>query len=217
MSQQDVFAASEGDRWFERNGGAAADDEARWLERDVPLRLLSVCGLQAESVAELGCASGARLDALLRRGIARRAFGTDISAAAIAEGSRRYPDLDLHQQPITQPVSGQYDLVIVNFVLHWLDRSLLAQAITAIDGAVRVGGHLLLGDFLPDAPTRVPYHHCEGLFTYKQDYPSCFKSLGTYHEVVRLVFDHDDPTRPIRNAPAQRRGVCVLMHKEGIA
>lgn len=213
MSQQDVFAASEGDRWFERNRHLVLAEDSAWLEHDVPLRLLGLCDVRAERALELGCASGQRLEALLRMGLAQHATGTDVSAAAIGEGARRYPAVDLRRQPISDPVEGQYDLVIVNFVLHWLDRSLLSRTVANIDAALREGGHLLIGDFLPDAPRRVPYHHCEGLFTYKQDYPACFKALGFYTEVARLVFDHDDLTHPVKDVPEQRRGACVLLSK----
>lgn len=215
MNQDTQFLQGEGDAWYRRNRGGLLRETDEWAGHDVPLRLLRARGGSWGSVLELGCSLGRRLDVLSRAGTTR-AVGTDASAEAIAEGSRRYPSLDLRHALISTPIGETFDLVIVNFVLHWVDRSSLASTVAAIDSAVRREGHLLLGDFLPDRPVRRDYAHKPGLYTYKQDYSSCFTALGLYEELERRVFDHDDPTHPERPAAeidAQRRGGCVLLRK----
>ena len=215
MNQDTHFLQGEGDAWYRRNRDyllAGSDD---WMTHDVPLRLIHARGETWDSVLELGCSLGRRLDVLSRLGVAR-AVGTDASAQAIAEGSRLYPALDLRHALISRPVGEQFDLVIVNFVLHWVDRTSLSAAIAAIDSAVAPGGLLLLGDFLPDRPLRRGYVHKRGLYTYKQDYAACFTALGLYEEIERRVFDHDDPAHPERPATEideQRRAACVLLRK----
>ena len=168
-SQQDVFLESEGDAWFARNAAAL---EAK-ASIDVPLRLIAQ--LQPDdpitSVLELGCANGWRLGHLAaERGI--RCVGVDPSEHALADGRTRFPSLELlHGTLADPPVDERFDLVIVNFVLCWVDRADLFSAYAAMDSLVRDGGHLIVGDFLPDHPQRRAYEHVSAsdVFTYKQE------------------------------------------------
>lgn len=221
MNQDTHFLQGEGDAWFRRNRDYMLAQSDDWISHDVPLRMLRARPVPMEAVLELGCSFGRRLDMLTRMG-AQRCVGTDASAAAISEGASLYPGLDLRHALITEPVGETFDLVIVNFVLHWVGRASLSRAIAAIDCAVKPGGHLILGDFLPDRPIRRDYAHKPGLFTYKQDYAACFTALGLYGEIERRIFDHDDPAHPEVAPDAidpQRRGACVLLRKseEGTA
>jgi hypothetical protein len=114
------------------------------------------------------------------------------------------------------PVDGQFDLVIVNYVLHWIDRSTLAWSICAIDGFVRDGGLLLLGDFLPDCQQRRRYHHMpeECVYTYKQNYSEIFTSLGLYKELARFTYNHDEPdSYSLQPTLSSSRGFCSLLNK----
>ena len=215
MNQDTHFLQGEGDAWFRRNRDYLLAQSDDWVSRDVPLRLLMARELQGKSVLELGCSLGRRLDVLSRLGV-DRVVGTDASAEAVREGAALYPTLDLRHALISTPIGDTFDLVIVNFVLHWVDRSSLSASIAAIDSALKTGGYLVLGDFLPDQPTRRDYAHKPGLFTYKQDYASCFSALGLYEVVEQRVFDHDDPSHPEmppEMIDPQRRGVCVLLRK----
>lgn len=128
-----------------------------------------------------------------------------------------YPGLELHQGVLSNPpVDGQFDLVIVNYVMHWIDRSTLARSICSIDNFVKDGGLLLLGDFLPDYQQRRRYHHLpqKHVFTYKQDYPGIFTSLGLYKELARFTYDHDTPdSYALQPATSPTRGACSLLHK----
>ncbi len=113
------------------------------------------------------------------------------------------------------PLEERFDLVVVNFVLHWVDRSTLARSISEIDRVVTDGGHLILGDFLPDSPLRRSYRHRkdERVYTYKQDYARIFEALCTYKELARMTYDHDKPNLGIGSADSCSRGVCVLLGK----
>lgn len=217
MTQDSIFLESEGDAWFRRNSPVLLGDEGAWAAHDMPLRLLGLAGVTLDSALEFGCAAGTRLDLLLQRGIARTAAGTDASAQAIATGRARYPALDLRQARIADGVDERFDLVIVNFVLHWVDRGALAASLAAIDRAVRPGGWLLVGDFLPDAPRVRDYSHCPGVFTYKQDYAAAFAALGWYRTAARLVYDHDDPAHPLDCEDENRRAFCSLLRKSATA
>lgn len=185
--QQDAaFTGEEADRWFERNREhlVASRDDAI-------LRLLEVYRVAPSSVLEIGAANGFRLAALAER-YGCRAVAVEPSASAVADGRRRYPAVEFQQRTIASTgLTEQFDIVIVNFVLHWVSRQALPAAIGEVDRLVREGGLLCLGDFLPRSPTRRPYRHRTDvpLYTYKEDYSSRFTEKGRY-EVIALLTGH---------------------------
>ena len=112
------------------------------------------------------------------------------------------------------PTQEKFDLVIVNFVLHWVAREELLRSISEIDRIVEDGGHLVVGDFLPDQPTMTNYHHLPGenVYTYKLDYADIFTSSSLYRAVSRMTFSegkHDFST----NVPSADRAAVTLLQK----
>lgn len=215
MIQDDVFLGGEGDAWFVRN--RAALQVAGAERHDWPLALIERLDGRERiaSVVELGCSNGWRL-ARLQRGMAARMVGVEASAAAVADGKARYPGLVLLQGGLAElPLQEQFDLTIVFFVLHWIDRSSVARCIAEIDRVTRDGGLLVLGDFLPDYPQRRHYHHLPqaDLYTYKQDYAKIFEAMGTYREIARTTFDHEHPGDQIKTAHSGSRCVCTVLQK----
>jgi SAM-dependent methyltransferase len=118
----------------------------------------------------------------------------EISADAIGDGRKRYPDIEfLSGLACDLPVETgrQLDLVIISFVLHWIDRSTLLRSVAEIDRVVRPLGHLVIADFLRAAPERVDYHHLPGadVWTYKQDYAEVFVASSLYeHLAIVTIF-----------------------------
>lgn len=210
MTQEDVFSAGEGDAWLARN---RAHLEAYDLEGDPVARAIQAAGLTPRSIADLGCSLGTRLSALCARHGAR-GVGVEPSASAVAaararDGDRTWLEGTLDRHP---PLPGApFDLVVVSFVLHWVDRRRLLASLAAVDAAVAEGGCLLIADFLPDFPQRRSYHHLPdaGVFTFKNDYPAMLLATGLYRPLLRQVFDYPDwsPARPGGEVRAQ---VAVL-------
>jgi len=210
VDQTDVFRADEGDNWFRRNAASLGAHEevavellARWNERE-PVR----------SVCELGCSNGWRLAAIAEGFPAiERLAGSDLSQAAIDDGRRRWPALELAVGSLDAPqLHGAFDAVIVSFVFHWVARDRLAASVDAVDGLLRHGGALIIADFLPDRPCARPYHHRTDveIYTYKQDYADRFTALGRYTEVEREIFSHSGVAGPIDE---QDRAMCALLQK----
>ena len=210
MSQVDLFSIGEGDAWFERNRTVLLESEKTDWPSEMLAKLPEVTS--SSSILEIGCANGYRL-AYLQKMLAARCVGVEISAQAIKDGLQRYRNIELHQGSITQvPLSGMFDVLIVNYVLHWVDRNLLLQALSEIDRLLVNGGYLLLGDFYPNVPVKRAYHHLpdKNVFTFKQDYAKAFKSLGTYKEVDRVCYDHDNT---IGESVPESRAMCVTLKK----
>lgn len=208
--QCDVFRQSEGDAFYARNRVYLETAVAR----DWVLKTIDRNGLNPQRVFEGGCCTGWRLAELQRR-YGCESYGLDVSAQAIADGRRRWPSLALGVDDIASVGSWLVmpcDLVVVSFVFHWLDRSRLLAACSAMDAVLSDGGYLVIADFLPDQPTKVPYHHREGLWTYKCDYARLFEDTGNYRRVDRVIFDHD--TGLEGDTDAYRRAVATLLRKE---
>lgn len=216
MEQDDLFFRGEGDSWFQRNRASLEPEGIM----DWPAHLVGMMAGKQDirRVIELGCSNGYRLAKL--RGILPadcRFVGTDASREAVRDGRERYPWVEFHHALLSEiPVGDAFDLVIVHFVLHWVDRRTLARSVSEIDRLTRDGGILVLGDFLPDYPQRRVYHHLPeaGVYTYKQDYARIFEALGTYKEFARVAFDHSGADDPVLQAtPSADRGYCALLKK----
>lgn len=211
MLQDEVFARGEADRYFERNAARLADHPEDW-----PLHMLSL--LEAprfDSVLDVGCANGWRLDQVRRRYGGSSWVGVEPSAAAVNEGQERYPGLDLRVGGIAElPVRESFELVMVAFILCWVDRSQLARSVAEVDRVTRDGGLLLLADFNPGSSYKRAYHHNDGIFTYKMDYAAIFESLRTYHRLAQVAFSfHRTTDLKVHDCPPDDRFVCTLLRK----
>jgi SAM-dependent methyltransferase len=187
--QDSIFMRSEGDRWFERNRLALSGFDAG---ADLPMRLLELYDLRPESILEIGAANGFRLAAIHMR-TAARVVGVEPSTQAILEGKASYPFVTfVRALAHAIPLRECFDLVIVNFVFHWIDRARLLPAVAEADRMVRDGGFLIIGDFHPANRVRVRYHHLANndVYTYKQDYAEPFLASGLYRPVGLLTGDH---------------------------
>ncbi len=214
MNQDELFLKSEGDAWFARNRAVLTPEKKRDLPLEIAQKFLK--NEKIGSIAEIGCSNGWRLAALSTHFPNALLAGADASAEAVAEGRKEWPKLDLRQALISEiPFAEQFDLVIVNFVLHWVDRNSLTRAVAEIDRIVKDGGHLVLGDFLPDSPCKREYHHLpgRGFYTYKQNYPALFHALGLYQVVESVLFDHGDPSSTAKTIGSGDRAVCALLKK----
>lgn len=209
MTQDRVFVASEGNRWFRRNKTALEQFDPR---TDPPLTVIRQYDLHPHSVLEIGGANGVRLAAIhdLR---AARVVAVEASAEAIRDGRLRFPAVEFVQgEASALPVRGEFDLVIVNFVFHWIDRRNLLRTVAEVDRVLADEGFLIVGDFYPSAATRVRYHHLpeRDIHTYKQDYAAVFVASQLYRPVCLLTGTHAPSTSSGGGDEANRTGVWLL-------
>lgn len=205
--QTEEFARGEGDEYFERNRQGGFD-----LDTDPLGRLITAAGIHPASVAEIGASRGDRVAALTRR-YGSAGVAVDPSRTAVEEGQRAHPGVEFHVGTMDAvPVDKAFDLVLVNFVFHWVGRADLLRSVAEVDRLVVDGGHLGIGDFLPPGPAKTPYHHREGLWTYKQDYPEVFVASGLYCRVLSMNGRYHGETPSGDVAPGHRAGFALL-HK----
>ena len=207
--QDSLFSRSEGNSWFARNKKAL---DAFDPGKDFPLMLIKTYGLKPGRVLEVGASNGYRL-AWLVDALSCSAVGVEPSADAIADGRARFPKVRFEQGIASEiPVREKLDLVIVNFVFHWIDRVSLLKSVSEVDRMVDDSGFLILGDFLPSSCTKVKYHHLpdEQVYTYKQNYAEMFLTSGLYHQVA-LHTSSTETKIPDPSVDSDRRfGVWLL-------
>jgi SAM-dependent methyltransferase len=109
-----------------------------------------------------------------------------------------------------------FDLVIVHFVFGWVDRTRLLRTVAEVDRLLCDGGHLIIGDFMPLAPTRVGYHHLpdEQAYTYKQNYADVFLAAGIYEQICTLTGDHS--THELSGDVSDSDRIAVWLLRKGL-
>ena len=199
MPQDNDFLDGEGDNWLRRNKPSI--DKKIEKRLDAPTHILDLYGLKPQKVLEVGCSNGFRLE-YVRLKYGSECVGVEPSEEAITEAKQKYPSIRIERGIISElPITDTYDLVIVNFVLHWVSREELMKGISEIDRCIKKGGYRVLGDFLPAASEAVEYKHKENVKTFKQDYAQLFISSGKYIQIAKLTNSSQSLTRfvPVEN------------------
>jgi SAM-dependent methyltransferase len=207
--QDKVFSDFEGDRWFERNQRALNTFNP---EADLPLRLITLYGLTPGRVLEIGAANGFRLAQIHQR-TGAEAVALEPSARAVLDGKVSFPFITFIRGTASAvPLRESFDLVIISFVFHWIDRHSLLRVVAEIDRLVNEGGYLLIADFHPVNHLQVRYHHLqeEEVFTYKQDYAATFLASGLYHPVSFLSTHHSNKELRAHVDENERIGTWLL-------
>lgn len=210
MKLENIFKSTEGDNWFKRN------KDAFNIMKDVPLKLIRMYNLKPGKVIELGCSNGWRLNEIhnqLRGNV--KCVGIEAGNDPVKDGKKRYPHIYLKKGVLSDvPVKEEFDLVIVNYVLHWIDRKLLLKSLSEIDRLVKRDSYLLIGDFYPDFPQKRRYHHVKDkVYTWKTLYNNIFISTELYKEVAFISYDHDNKGKFSADTDGSRRGFCTLLRK----
>jgi SAM-dependent methyltransferase len=214
--QDDIFANGEGDAWYARN--AHALHAPGHADHDITLELLLANVQSPRSVLEVGCADGWRLEAI-RQATGARCYGIDTSCDAIKAGRKLYPELLLRygRANVLPFATGDFDVVLLPFVLHWVARESLAQVVAEVDRVLVDGGMLAITDFYPSKPSKVRYHHRSDVFcwTWKQDYSLCWQSLGIYDLEDTVPFNHDTGGQVdmLRDIPENQLARVIVLKK----
>ncbi len=182
--QELVFLRSEGNQWYARN------KDKPWNDIDDPVLAAirqSNLTIGKANIVEFGSGRGHRIG-ILQRVTGGTCFGIDPSDAANKAASELYPNVRF-----IKGIAGYryfdipFDLVIFGFCLYLSDRGSLTSIISIGDGMLRDGGHLIIHDFDPEYPHKVPYHHVDGLFSYKMDYSKLWLANPAYSLVSKTV------------------------------
>jgi len=211
MGQFEIFKEYEADRWFERN------KEALKPKEDVIVWLLGLYGIlnKDSKVLEVGASNGYRLAKLYEK-YGCTCVAVEPSQKAVKDGMDKFPFIKFHQVTAEEMGFGEeFDLVIVNGVLSWIDRKNLFKVVDNIDKALKRGGYLLIGDFQLPFFVKNPYHHIQDeAYTYKQPYKNMFLSSGSYLELASICYNHD--TKDFENIDLGNLFCVSLLRKQSL-
>ncbi|NRP60354.1 bifunctional 2-polyprenyl-6-hydroxyphenol methylase/3-demethylubiquinol 3-O-methyltransferase UbiG [Marinobacterium sp. xm-d-564] len=190
MNQSEIFKTGEGDAWFDRNksalelGGKSVDTQ--FIEET-----LKYFHEEINSILEIGCADGRKLEALCES-FAARGVGIDPSKKAIDSGlarTKRSLDLKVGTLEDVELNDGQFDMVFFGFCLYLIPRDKLQEMLAKADKLIRDGGFLIITDFDPLKSIVNKYSHADDVFSYKEDYGRYFIEKG-YFLIEKHSFSH---------------------------
>ena len=191
MNQDNIFLNSEGDNWFKRNISALTGVH----DQDFVVNLIQLYNITPENVLEIGASNGWRLNEISKI-YDCNCVAVEPSELAIKAGMEKYPHVEFHRAVANELPFGddqKFDLVIINFVFHWISREQLFKSVSEIDRILSDGGLLIIGDFMPDSPNKVNYHHIKDkqMWTYKQDYTKLFTCSNIYKLIGHMTGHHE--------------------------
>lgn len=174
--QSSVFYGGEGDAWYDRNKDAVLNP--------IVVRELTSIKSSPKTIVEMGCSHGRYLYEMSKHyGDKCHYIGYDPSAAAVYNGKQLYPNLDLRLGASRAFYGLPADIIVFGFCLYLVDREDIFSIVNDADWCLSNGGHIVIHDFDPEHPHKVPYHHKDGIWSYKMDYAS----LWTANPVYRLL------------------------------
>ena len=114
-SQKNIFLENEGDNWFERNKNISKKED------DEIVKIIDYLELKYNSLLEIGCSTGYRLNLL--KSDNKDLYGIDPSAKAIEYGLKNYKNLKLSQGTADSLnfESDKFEIVVFGFCLYLTD------------------------------------------------------------------------------------------------
>ena len=173
-NMKSVWINGEGDNYFNRNIGNEINYHDTIFEFVYKYTT-------PENVLDIGCFDGTRLGFICDM-FNCNGTGIDVSKQSIETGKFKNKNIKLYQNSCENMKFKQmFDVVIINFVFHWLPRNQLFKCVCNINNSIKTDGFLIIGDFFDEFYKR-KYHHLpnKNIYTYKQDYKKMFLTSGLY-------------------------------------
>lgn len=171
IDQSAIFAQGEGNRWFQRNKDAPRNH--------IVNAILTSIDCKPKTIVEVGCGYGRYLNEM-QRTYQCECIGFDPSTEAIDYGRRKFPKLDLRFGTDGSFAGIKMDILVFGFCLYLTDRKKLFRVVDDADWCLNENGYLVIHDFDQEKPEKVPYHHADGVYSYKMDYSKLWLANPAY-------------------------------------
>ena len=183
--QKEAFLKNEANSWFFRNKDYIDNYDSK---TDHVISLIKKYNLKPNSVLEIGCSGGYRLNSLKESFPNSKFFGLDPSSEAKKYCNTNFPLINFKNgtaDDLSHLGSETIDLLIVGFVFYVIDRNILFKVISEIDRVLKNNGELIILDFFSEIPTKNKYSHISEIeaFSYKQNYDEIFTSSKLYCKI----------------------------------
>jgi ubiquinone/menaquinone biosynthesis C-methylase UbiE len=184
---KNIFLSEEGNNYFKRNINKLSNDS------DIILKNFNIKNIYNKTIIELGCSNGWRLNEMNKINPSNSYIGLDPSEEAVNYGKDNYENIKfLHGTLDNIDLSdNSCDIILIPFVLMYVDRNLLLKSINEIDRILKNNGLLIITDFYSNRPRKNGYKHFENTFIYKQNYFEIFTSTNNYFLQKLDCFTHN--------------------------
>lgn len=211
-SQKNCFLTYEANAWFERNKSIIEDYKP---ENDKVIELISKYNLENNSVLEIGCSAGYRLNAIKELFPNSQVTGIEPSEKAIAFGKENYKNVEFVHgtaDNLSDFENESLDIVIVGFVFYVIDRNILFKVISEIDRVLKNGGVIIIIDFFSEAALKNNYQHIEEFqaYSYKQNYDEIFTVSKLYYLLDKSTFSHTTKNLDATNDYYDKYSITLL-------
>ena len=191
-TKKKAFLEFEANSYFKRNYNFLTNYDS---ENDIIIKLIDEYSLKFETICELGCSAGGRLDFIDKKYSPKKTIGVDPSENAIIHGKKCNKNIFFHKgtSDNLKFISSQsVDLLIIGFFLYVVDRELLLKSIYEIDRVLKKNGNLIVVDFYSSTPSMSNYSHLldEKAHLFKQKYYEIFLSTKEYELIDLRSLDH---------------------------
>jgi ubiquinone/menaquinone biosynthesis C-methylase UbiE len=186
-SQRQIFLDGEGDAWYERNHRSSLVQREQWQEHDPLAQLLAELPLprgSEVSALEVGCGQGLRL-LRMEQEFGWQVAGVDPSSVAVEAVLSMGLKAHVATADALPLPDASVDLLIYGFCLYLCDRSDLFKIAAEAHRVLKPESWLVMLDFWSRHQISTPYHHCSGVFSYKDDLPAMFSWHPSY-----VITDH---------------------------
>jgi len=212
-TQKEIFKASEGNKWFFRNGDS---NEYKQKENDIIIKSLREIKIFPKKILEIGCSNGLRLN-YLNKIFGSECFGIDPSVKAIENGKKEFPNITLQvgTADLLSFEDNKFDMIIFGFCLYLCDRKDLFKIAFEADRCLSDNGFLVIMDFCPPFPYKNIYTHKETIYSYKMNYAKLFSWNPAYNEIFNTIFSLSGFSK--RSIPDEKVAVTILNKVEEFA
>ena len=194
---KDIFCKNEGNQYFKRNINNLKDNN------DIILKNLDISTFQNKTILEIGCSNGWRLNELYKINNNNTYYGIEPSKEAINFGKDNFTNINFINGTCDKidMEDNSCDIIMIPFVLMYIDRNLLFRCISEIDRVLKNNGILIITDFYSNRQRKNIYKHSSDTYIYKQNYFEIFISSHNYfltklecftHNTTNMLDNYDD-------------------------
>jgi|688.fasta_scaffold425344_2 SAM-dependent methyltransferase len=161
--------------------GASADDH-RMLD------LIKANNLKADSILEIGCSTGIKLNEYRQILSSKVNYGIDLSSKAIISGRAKYKKIKLLKLSSLEiyKIKPQFDLIICGFFLYLLDREEIFNQFNLIYKKLRPNGYLIIEDYDPLFKHTNTSIHNKNLKSFKTSYNNFLEESGLFKSIYKI-------------------------------
>ena len=190
MKNLKLIKKKEADRYFIRNKSYSTDFKDKKI-----LDLIKINSIKANSILEIGCANGNKLNQYSNLCNSKKNYGVDLSKKAILDGKQRYKNLKLLNISSVEidKIKVDFDFIICGFFLYHLDRELIFKQFDLIHKKLTNDGLLLIWDFDPLFKHSNKDFNNKQLISFKMSYDTFLIESGLFEIVYKHKYT--TPTR----------------------